>query len=62
MRLQRIVSHPLNTRLFFEELLLAYAALLVIVMLVRPAGLIPAARRQREFEERDAELETIESS
>ena len=28
VRLQRIVSHPLNTRLFLEELLLAYAALL----------------------------------
>ena len=27
VRLQRIVSHPLNTRLFFEELLLTYAAL-----------------------------------
>ncbi|HET9402958.1 MAG TPA: DNA polymerase III subunit delta' [Burkholderiales bacterium] len=28
VRLQRIVLHPLNTRLFFEELLLIYAALL----------------------------------
>ncbi len=28
VRLQRIVSHPLNARLFFEELLLTYAALL----------------------------------
>ena len=28
VRLQRIVSHPLNTRLFLEHLLLAYAALL----------------------------------
>lgn len=28
VRLQRIVAHPLNTRLFFEELLLTYAALL----------------------------------
>jgi len=28
VRLQRIVFHPLNTRLFFEELLLTYAALL----------------------------------
>jgi DNA polymerase-3 subunit delta' len=28
VRLQRIVSHPLNARLFFEELLLRYAALL----------------------------------
>jgi len=28
VRLQRIVSHPLNTRLFFEELLLTYAVLL----------------------------------
>ena len=28
VRLQRIVSHPLNARLFFEELLLAYAVLL----------------------------------
>ncbi len=27
VRLQRIVSHPLNARLFFEELLLTYAAL-----------------------------------
>lgn len=28
VRLQRIVAHPLNTRLFFEDLLLTYAALL----------------------------------
>ena len=28
VRLQRIVSHPLNARLFFEDLLLSYAALL----------------------------------
>ncbi len=28
VRLQRIVSHPLNARLFFEELLLTYVALL----------------------------------
>ncbi|HEU0289433.1 MAG TPA: DNA polymerase III subunit delta' [Burkholderiales bacterium] len=28
VRLQRVVSHPLNTRLFFEEMLLTYAALL----------------------------------
>jgi DNA polymerase-3 subunit delta' len=28
MRLQRIVDHPLNTRLFFEELLLSYAGLM----------------------------------
>jgi DNA polymerase-3 subunit delta' len=28
VRLQRIVTHPLNARLFFEELLLVYAALL----------------------------------
>lgn len=28
VRLQRVVSHPLNTRLFFEGLLLTYAALL----------------------------------
>jgi len=28
VRLQRIVAHPLNSRLFFEELMLTYAALL----------------------------------
>jgi DNA polymerase-3 subunit delta' len=28
VRLQRIVAHPLNTRLFFEQLMLMYAALL----------------------------------
>jgi hypothetical protein len=28
VRLQRIVSHPLNARLFLEQLLIAYAALL----------------------------------
>jgi DNA polymerase-3 subunit delta' len=28
VRLQRVVSHPLNARLFFEDLLLTYAALL----------------------------------
>lgn len=42
--------------------LLAYAALLVVMMLLRPAGLIPSARRQREFRERNQELETVESS
>jgi DNA polymerase-3 subunit delta' len=26
VRLQRIVAHPLNARLFFEDLLLSYAA------------------------------------
>lgn len=35
VRLQRIVSHPLNARLFFEQLLLTYAALLQR----RPLGL-----------------------
>jgi DNA polymerase-3 subunit delta' len=28
VRLQRIISHPLNTRLFLEQLLLSYSALL----------------------------------
>jgi DNA polymerase-3 subunit delta' len=35
VRLQRIVSHPLNTRLFLEQLLLSYSALLQR----RPLGL-----------------------
>lgn len=37
VRLQRIVSHPLNTRLFLEQLLLTYAALLR-----RPPGRLAA--------------------
>ena len=37
VRLQRIVSHPLNTRLFLEQLLLSYAALLR-----RSPGALPA--------------------
>jgi hypothetical protein len=36
--------------------------LLVVMMLVRPEGLIPSARRQREVHERDLEELTIEST
>jgi branched-chain amino acid transport system permease protein len=57
-----LIGLPEVLRPIADYRLLAYAALLVVMMLVRPAGLIPAARQQREFRERDQELEAIESS
>jgi branched-chain amino acid transport system permease protein len=57
-----LIGLPEVLRPIADYRLLAYAALLVIMMLVRPAGLIPSARRQREFRERDQELEAIESA
>lgn len=56
-----LIGLPEVLRPITDYRLLAYAALLVVMMLVRPAGLIPAARQRREFRERDPEMETIES-
>lgn len=57
-----LIGLPEVLRPIADYRLLAYAALLVVMMLVRPAGLIPAARQRREFRERDPELESIEST
>lgn len=57
-----LIGLPEVLRPIADYRLLAYAALLVIMMLVRPAGLIPAARQRREFRERDPELENIETA
>jgi branched-chain amino acid transport system permease protein len=55
-----LIGLPEVLRPIADYRLLAYSALLVVMMLVRPEGLIPAARHQREFRERDADLEPIE--
>lgn len=57
-----LIGLPEILRPISDYRLLAYAALLVVMMLVRPEGLIPSARRKLEFHERDTELEVIESS
>jgi branched-chain amino acid transport system permease protein len=57
-----LIGLPEVLRPIADFRLLAYSALLVIMMLVRPAGLIPASRQKREFRERDQELETIETT
>lgn len=56
-----LIGLPEVLRPIADYRLLAYAALLVVMMLIRPAGLVPAARQRREVRERDPELETIES-
>ncbi len=57
-----LIGLPEVLRPVTDYRLLAYSALLVVMMLMRPAGLIPSARRRREFTERDQELETVEST
>lgn len=57
-----LIGLPEVLRPIADYRLLAYAALLVVMMLVRPAGLIPAARQRQEIRERDPELESIESA
>ncbi len=57
-----LIGLPEVLRPIADFRLLAYSALLVVMMLVRPEGLIPAARQRREFRERDQELEAVESS
>lgn len=57
-----LIGLPEILRPIADYRLLVYAALLVVMMLVRPAGLIPAARQRREIRERDPELERIEST
>ncbi len=57
-----LIGLPEVLRPIADYRLLAYSALLVVMMLVRPEGLIPSARRQREFDERDEELAAVESS
>lgn len=56
-----LIGLPEVLRPIADYRLLAYSALLVIMMLVRPEGLIPAARQRREFRERDPDPEPIES-
>lgn len=57
-----LIGLPEVLRPVSDYRLLAYSALLIIMMLVRPAGLIPATRQQREFAERDPEMETVETT
>jgi branched-chain amino acid transport system permease protein len=57
-----LIGLPEILRPISDYRLLAYSALLVVMMLVRPEGLIPSTRRKLEFHERDPELETIESA
>jgi ABC-type branched-subunit amino acid transport system permease subunit len=57
-----LIGLPEILRPISDYRLLAYSALLVVMMLVRPEGLIPSARRQREVHERDLEELTIEST
>ncbi len=57
-----LIGLPEVLRPISDYRLLAYSALLVVMMLVRPEGLIPSARRRLEFHEHNAELEIVESS
>lgn len=57
-----LIGLPEILRPISDYRLLAYSALLIVMMLVRPAGLIPASRQQREFAERDPEMETVETT
>lgn len=57
-----LIGLPEVLRPVSDYRLLAYSALLVVMMLVRPEGLIPSARRKLEFHEREPELEIIESN
>lgn len=57
-----LIGLPEILRPVSDYRLLAYSALLIVMMLVRPEGLIPSSRRKLEFHERDTELEIIESS
>jgi branched-chain amino acid transport system permease protein len=57
-----LIGLPEILRPVADYRLLAYSALLVVMMLVRPAGLIPATRQRREFAERDPEMETVETT
>ena len=57
-----LIGLPEILRPISDYRLLAYSALLIVMMLIRPEGLIPSARRKLEFHERDTELEIIESS
>jgi branched-chain amino acid transport system permease protein len=57
-----LIGLPEVLRPVADYRLLFYAALLIVMMLVRPEGLIPSRRRQLEFHERDVERETVEST
>lgn len=57
-----LIGLPEILRPVADYRLLAYSALLIVMMLVRPAGLIPATRQKREFSERDPEMETVETT
>lgn len=56
-----LIGLPEILRPIADYRLLAYGALLVLMMLVRPEGLIPSARTKREMHERDKELESVEA-
>lgn len=51
-----LIGLPEILRPIADYRLLAYSALLVVMMLVRPEGLIPSARRKREMHEQDDEV------
>lgn len=57
-----LIGLPEILRPIADYRLLAYAALLIVMMLVRPEGLIPSARRKLDFHKDDTELEIIESN
>jgi ABC-type branched-subunit amino acid transport system permease subunit len=50
-----LVGLPEILRDFAEYRLLMYGAILVAIMILRPEGLVPSARRRRELHEREAE-------
>ncbi|MDR9449810.1 MAG: branched-chain amino acid ABC transporter permease, partial [Acidimicrobiia bacterium] len=52
-----LVGLPELLREFAEFRLLIYGAILVAIMILRPEGLIPNKRRQRELHAAEAELE-----
>lgn len=57
-----LIGLPEVLRPVADYRLLFYAALLIVMMLIRPEGLLPSRRRQLEIHERDEELATIESA
>jgi branched-chain amino acid transport system permease protein len=56
-----LIGLPEVLREVDEYRILAYGAGLVIMMIVKPEGLLPSARRRLEFREAEEELKTTES-
>jgi branched-chain amino acid transport system permease protein len=54
-----LIGLPEILRSVNEYRIVAYGALLIIMMILRPEGLLPSARRQRELH---SEEETVESA